>query len=75
VELNNFPEHEGEGTHAELFNWEKDDAILKGVAPFEFRLLEEPLSVEALKKTLTKPYRIWMGWEKESSYNPAIDHV
>jgi len=39
IELNPF----GRCTHAGLFDWTKDEEVLKGGKPFEFRILEEPL--------------------------------
>jgi len=73
VELNPFYDFEGNATNAEMFDWQKDEKILKGTAPFEFRIVESPMPEEALKKTLTKPFRIWMGWETEDSFKHGID--
>jgi len=75
VELNHFYDFEGNATNAELFSWDKDDDILLGRRPFEMRVLTTPWSREQLLKTITKPYKIWLGYEPEASFNAAVDHV
>jgi hypothetical protein len=60
-----FDQHSAIPSHScftELFNWEKDDAILTGKAPFEFRILEAPLTKEQLLKTITMPYKSACDW-------------
>jgi len=74
VELNDFNDYEGCGAHAELFDWAVDRDILTGKAPFEIRIVEEPLTREDLQKRLTKPFRIWLGWEDESSWRYGVDY-
>jgi len=74
VELNDFNDYEGCGAHAELFDWNDDKEILTGKAPFEIRLVEKPLPRQDLEKRLTKPFRIWLGWEEESSWRYGVDY-
>jgi len=58
VELNQYRDYEGNATNAELFDWVKDDKILTGKAPMEFRVLEKPLDHETLMKTITSPLKV-----------------
>eukprot|EP01125_Pyxidicula_operculata_P004631 TRINITY_DN1740_c0_g1_i1.p1 TRINITY_DN1740_c0_g1~~TRINITY_DN1740_c0_g1_i1.p1 ORF type:complete len:293 (-),score=51.14 TRINITY_DN1740_c0_g1_i1:115-993(-) len=74
VEFNDFADFEGCGANAELFSWDKDSNILKGEAPFEIRLVMQPLSREKLETTLTKPFKIHLGWEKLESWRPGVDY-
>lgn len=50
VELNPY----GESTHACLFDWRTDLKTLKGNAPFEFRIRNEPLRLTAADKMTLK---------------------
>jgi len=74
VEFNDFADFEGCGANAELFDWNKDEAILKGNAPFETRLVMKPLPHEQLRKTLTKPFKIHLGWVPLESWIPGVDY-
>jgi len=74
VELNDFNDFEGCGANAELFDWTKDRAILSGEAPFEIRLVDEPVPREELEKRLTKPFRIWLGWDTKDSWRYGVDY-
>jgi len=74
VELNDFNDYEGCGAHAELFDWVDDKDVLTGNAPFEIRLVETPPTREELEKRLTKPFRIWLGWEPEDSWRYGVDY-
>jgi len=74
VEFNDFADFEGCGANAELFDWHKDEAILTGKAPFETRLVMKPLSREQLDKTLTKPFKIHLGWIPLESWVPGVDY-
>jgi len=73
VEFNDFADFEGAGSNAELFNWTTDRDILTGVAPFETRLVMQNLTREELEKTLTKPFRIHLGWDPVESWKHGVD--
>lgn len=73
VEFNDFADFEGCGANAELFNWETDKEILQGKKPFETRVVMKPLEREALGKTLTKPFKIHLGWVPKESWVPGVD--
>jgi len=73
VEFNDFADFEGAASNAELFNWEIDRDILTGEKPFEFRIVEKPLTREQLEKTITKPFRIHLGWDKVESWRHGVD--
>jgi len=74
VEFNDFADFEGCGANAELFDWEKDNDILTGEAPFETRLVMKPLQKEQLEKTLTKPFKIHLGWVPLDSWKAGVDY-
>eukprot|EP01130_Rhizamoeba_saxonica_P001348 TRINITY_DN11212_c0_g1_i1.p1 TRINITY_DN11212_c0_g1~~TRINITY_DN11212_c0_g1_i1.p1 ORF type:complete len:367 (-),score=93.24 TRINITY_DN11212_c0_g1_i1:58-1158(-) len=74
VELNDFNDFEGCGANAELFDWQEDNDILTGNAPFEFRLVEQPLEKSELEARLSKPFRIWLGWDSIESWKHGIDY-
>jgi len=74
VEFNDFADFEGCGANAELFDWTTDQQILKGQAPFETRLVMQPLSREQLTKTLTKPFKIHLGWASLDSWVAGVDY-
>jgi hypothetical protein len=75
VEFNDFADFEGAGSNAELFDWNTDRDILTGCesASFTTRLVMAPLSREQLEKTLTKPFRIHLGWDPIESWNYGVD--
>ncbi len=73
VEFNDFADFEGAGSNAELFDWAQDRDVLTGCSPFETRLVMQPLSKEQLEKTLTKPFRIHLGWDPLESWNYGVD--
>jgi len=75
VELNPFRDFEGNATNAELFDWIKDEKILIGEAPLEFRILTDRLTREELEPRLTKPLRVWLKWDPEDSYNWNVDYL
>jgi len=74
VEFNDYADFEGCGANAELFDWNKDEDILQGKAPFETRLVMKPLSREQLEKTLTKPFKIHLGWVPKESWVAGVDY-
>jgi hypothetical protein len=74
VEFNDFADFEGCGSNAELFSWATDEDILKGKKPFETRVVMKPLSKEDLEKTLTKPFKIHLGWVPKTSWVPGVDY-
>jgi len=73
VEFNDFADFEGCGANAELFNWETDKDILQGKKPFETRVVMKSLPRDALEKTLTKPFKIHLGWIPKESWVPGVD--
>jgi len=73
VEFNDFADFEGAGSNAELFSWVLDRDILTGLKPFETRLVMEPLNRDQLEKTLTKPFRIHLGWDERDSWRYGVD--
>jgi len=73
VEFNDFADFEGAGSNAELFSWCEDSDVLKGIKPFETRLVMSPLTREQLEVTLTKPFRIHLGWDDVSSWRYGVD--
>jgi len=75
VELNPFYDFEGNSTNAELFDWYKDDEILTGKKPFEFRMLEAPPGREWLDKNLPKAFKILLGHLPPESWKEGIDHL
>jgi len=75
VELNQYRDYEGNATNAELFDWVKDDKILTGQAPFEFRVLAKPLDHEVLMKTITAPIKVHLGYMDEKDYDYEKDHL
>lgn len=75
VELNQYRDYEGNATNAELFDWVKDDKILTGKAPFEFRILEKPLEHEVLMKTITAPIKVHLGYLPIEEYDFEKDHL
>jgi len=74
VEFNDFADFEGCGANAELFSWDKDEDVLKGKKQFETRVVMNPLTREALEKTLTKPFKIHLGWLPKSSWVAGVDY-
>jgi len=74
VEFNDFADFEGCGANAELFDWVKDEQILLGKAPFETRLVMQPLTREQLEKTLTKPFKIHLGWSTLGEWVAGVDY-
>jgi len=75
VELNQYRDYEGNATNAELFDWVKDDKILTGQAPFEMRVLENPLDHETLMKTITAPLKVHLGYMALEKYDFEKDHL
>jgi len=73
VEFNDFADFEGAGSNAELFSWSADRDVLTGQLPFETRLVMNPLTKEELEKTLTKPFRIHLGWDPVESWRYGVD--
>jgi len=75
VELNPFYDFEGNSTNAELFDWEKDDDILTGKAPFQFRILESAPDRNWLDVNLPKAFKIRLGHLPAESWREGIDHL
>jgi len=73
VEFNDFADFEGAATNAELFSWKEDWEVLTGQKPLETRLVMEPLNSEQLENTLTKPFRIHLGWAPVDSWKAGVD--
>ncbi len=68
VELNPF----ASSTGACLFDWSRDAALLRGEAPFEFRVLHAPLQIEELVDECLKELNDTLDSE---AYTVLLDNV
>jgi len=69
-----FNIHLGAASNAELFSWDTDRDILIGNSEFETRLVMQPLTREQLEQTLTKPFRIHLGWDTLDSWKHGVHY-